>query len=165
MQLPKVIWVFWLAGVALIFASWARVVSPDMGWLGFAVAGIAAFISWIPVRPDPARLPLTQEGLPVQPSGAPVPADMVLHPGSPVLAQSQGRWWRATVMRIEENGDAVLRFPGWDAKRVERIPRRLLQVDPDPSRRPLVLPTEPLTRWNEESRPEGYKASDPNTRP
>jgi hypothetical protein len=88
---------------------------------------------------------------------------MLLEPGTPVLAYSQGRWWRATIIRVEESGEVVLRYPGWEEGCVERVPRRLLQVDPDPSRRPMTLPSAPLDRWQVERPSEDVKASDQAT--
>jgi hypothetical protein len=163
MHRQQIIWGLWLAGTALIVGSWANVVTPTVGWVGFAIAGVAALISWMPAQVDRSRYPLTQEGLPVEPSGAPVPPDLALEPGTPVLAYSQGRWWRATVIQVEENGQVVLHYPGWE-KRVERVPRRLLQIDPDPSRRPLTLPSGPLERWQVESPSEDVKATQAEVR-
>lgn len=164
MQVRQVTWILWLAGTALIVGSWVNVVPPEVGWLGFAVAGGAYLISLVaPGQVDRSRLPLTQEGLPVEPSGTPIPQDMMLVPGSPVLVNSQGRWWRATVIRVEENGEVVLRFPGWDEKRVARVPRKQLQVDPDPNRQPLILPPGPMERWTGGRPPDGFKTPDSTT--
>jgi hypothetical protein len=109
-------------------------------------------MSWIQSPVDRSQFPLTQEGLPVEPSGAAVPPDMVLAPGMPLLAYSRGKWWRATVIEPREDG-ALVSFPGWDAKRVEQIPRSRLQIDPDPNRKPIALADVDLERWKEKSRP------------
>jgi hypothetical protein len=59
-----------------------------------------------------------------------------------LLAFSQGRWWRATVVAVEEGDRVVVCFPGWDPKLRERFPRKHLQIDPDPLRQPIRLPPE-----------------------
>jgi hypothetical protein len=152
MRVQQIAWILWVGGTVVIVASWTGAVTPVVGWIGFAVAGVGALISWLPAPVDRSQYPLTQEGLPVEPSGAPVPADMALEPGTPLLACSRGKWWRATV--IEPRGDgAFVRFPGWDANRVEQVPRRMLQIDPDPNRKPIALGAVDLERWNEKPRP------------
>src|SRR4051812_11771685 len=98
MRRQQVAWVLWIAGTAAIVGSWLGVVTPAVGWFGFVISGIGALISWAPAAPDRSQYPLTQEGLPVEPSGVPVPPDVELTPGLPLLAYSQGRWWRATVI-------------------------------------------------------------------
>lgn len=133
-------------------------VTPTLGWVGFAVAGVAALISWLPPTADRSCYPLTQEGFPVEPSGTPVPPDFLLEPGTPVLAFSQGRWWRATVIQAEESGEVLLCYPGWEEQWAERVPRRLLQVDPDPTRRPIALPSSILERWRVAPPSEDIKA-------
>jgi hypothetical protein len=142
MRLRQVSWAFWLIGTALIAGSWIDVVSPAVGWIGFAIALVGTAVSYVPQREDRSAIPLTQEGLPVEPSGVPVPADVPLEPGMPLLAYSQGKWWRATVITVEAGDVAVVGFPGWDQRRRERVPRKRLQIDPDPTRAPLRLPPE-----------------------
>jgi hypothetical protein len=151
MRIQQIAWILWVVGTALIVASWMGAVTPTVGWIGFAVAGVGALISWIPASADRSQYPLNQEGLPVEPSGAPLPSDMALEPGTPLLAYSRGQWWRATVITPQGDG-ALVRFPGWDAKRVEQIPRRLLQIDPDPNRKPIALPDVVLDKWQEKPR-------------
>jgi hypothetical protein len=126
-------------------------VTPTVGWIGFVVGGVGALISWIPATVDRSQYPLTQEGLPVEQSGEPLLPDMALEPGTPLLAYSRGQWWRATVVMPQGDG-AVVRFPGWDESRVEYIPRRMLQIDPDPNRKPIALPDVALERWQERQR-------------
>src|SRR5262249_27875397 len=92
MRLRQVCWVFWVSGTALIVLSWVNLVTPRVGWIGFAVAMVGALVSYIPQPEDRSAYPLTQEGLPVEPSGAPVPPDMPLGPGTPLLAFSRGKW-------------------------------------------------------------------------
>jgi hypothetical protein len=53
----------------------------------------------------------------------------------------------------------VVTFPGWDAKWVEHIPRKSIQVDPDPNRRPIAVPPGALERWREEPAGEGTRIS------
>jgi hypothetical protein len=140
MTLHKFAWVLWLIGSAIIVLSWIDVVPAQVGWLGFVVAMVGVVISYVPQPVDPSQYPLTQEGFPVEPSGVPVPADMPLESGSPVLAFSQGRWWRAAVVEACADGQVVVTYPGWDPRWRERLRRGFLQVDPDPSRQPLRLP-------------------------
>jgi hypothetical protein len=163
MRAHQWIWIAWMAGVILVMASWTRAVPPEVGWFGFAIGTVAAVISWIPRQADRSRLPLTQEGLPVTHAGNPIPPDMQLVPGMPLIARLQGRLWRATVIQVREGGDVLVRFPGWDEKRVAYVPRKLLQLDPDPNRQPLVLPSDPLERWKEEPPSNGITAPDPKT--
>ena len=157
----QVAWYAWLAGTALIVGSWAGLVSPTAGWAGFAVSGVAALITWLPGRADRSQYPLTWEGLPVEPSGVPVPHDMELASGTPLLAHSQGQWWRATVVSVEEDGDVVVTFPGWDASWTQRLPRKSLQVDPDPNRMPIKLPEGPFPRWREGPPSEDIRGAGP----
>jgi hypothetical protein len=158
MRKQQIAWILWVAGTVVIVGSWMGVVTPAVGWIGFVVAGIGALISWIPTAADRSGYPLTQEGLPVEPSGAPLPPDMGLEPGMPLLAYSRGKWWRATVIAPQGDG-AIVRFPGWDTNRVERIPRRMLQIDPDPNRKPIALSDVDLERWQEKPRPDETRVS------
>jgi hypothetical protein len=77
----------------------------------------------------PLEFPNSVDGNPVEPSGIPVRSDTRLEEGSTVLAFSQGRWWRAEVVRVEPGGRVRIRFPGWDPKWDESVPRSELQVD------------------------------------
>jgi hypothetical protein len=151
-------------GTILILASWVDVVSPTVGWIGFAIAGVGVLISGVPAPVDRSLYPLTQEGFPVERTGMPVPPEMPLEPGAPLLAYSQGRWWRAAVVSVEEGGDVVVTYPGWDPKWMARLPRKLLQVDPDPSRRPMtILPGLP-ERWRQQSASEAMRMPNPTDR-
>jgi hypothetical protein len=85
---------------------------------------------------------------------------MPLEPGTPVLACSEGRWWKAIVIKVEESGEVVLRYPGWEERWVGRVARRLLQVDPDPARRPITFPSDSLERWQKEQPSEDIKGAD-----
>jgi hypothetical protein len=159
MRLRQFCWVLWVVGTALIVMSWFGLVPPPVGWIGFVVSLVGVVVSYIPQPEDRSAYPLTQEGFPVEPSGIPVPPDVPLEAGAPLLAYSGGRWWRATVIAVE--GDKVeVCFPGWDTSRRERIPRKYLQIDPDPNRAPLQLPPEGwLDRKAEQPNPEGVRRS------
>jgi hypothetical protein len=159
MRLDQIAWVLWIAGTVLIVGSWTGEVSPTVGWIGFAIAGLGTLTSLAPKRVDKSLYPLTQEGFPVEHSGAPIPPDMTLEPGTPLLANSQGQWWRATVMWVEEDGEAMVTFPGLGTKFRGRFPRKLLQIDPDPNRTPITFPQELLARWKEEVKSEGIRPS------
>ncbi len=52
-MLRQAYWLVWSAGTILILLSWAGVVSPTVGWAGFAVACGAAFLSYLPRRAAP----------------------------------------------------------------------------------------------------------------
>jgi hypothetical protein len=140
MPLHYVCWLLWIGGTALIVLSWADAVPNTVGWLGFAIACGGSFLPNFLGRRDPSQQPLTSEGFPVRSSGMPLPADMVLESGTPVLAYSRGNWWRATVINLEEDGTAWVAFAGWDPSVMDRLPRSSLQIDPDPTRQPLKLP-------------------------
>src|SRR5206468_1714436 len=129
------------------------------------ISAVGALITWLPGRGGRSAYPLTQEGFPVEPSGAPVPQDMPLTSGTPLLAYSQGRWWRATVVSAEEGGDVVVSFPGWEDSWTGRVSRKLLQIDPDPNRMPINVPPGALERWKEEAPSEDIRPSDKGGRP
>ena len=38
-------WVLWLCGTALIALSWVRLVTPEIGWIGFGIALVGTFLS------------------------------------------------------------------------------------------------------------------------
>jgi hypothetical protein len=73
--------------------------------------------------------PHSVEGHPVEPSGISIQPETVLETGTTVLAFSQGRWWRAEVVRLEGDDLVHVHFPGWDAIWDESFPRSDLQVD------------------------------------
>jgi hypothetical protein len=84
-----------------------------------------------PEMPETAPMfetPKSSEGFPVEPSGITVEPETPLEVGSIVLAFSQGRWWRAEVVALEENEMVRIHFPGWDAKWDVSVPRGELQV-------------------------------------
>jgi hypothetical protein len=160
MQVRQVAWSLWCVGTALIVLSWMHAVPHVIGWLGFAISMIGVVISYIPQRHDSSVYPLTQEGLPVEPSDSPVPADLHLEPGTPVLAFSQGKWWRATVITVEADDQVVVNYPGWDSSWVQRISRKQLQIDPDPRRMPLTLPgPEVMDRLGTQTNPDGIRTA------
>jgi hypothetical protein len=41
----KVCWLLWIAGTAVIVASWLDVVTPAVGWIGFAAALAGSMLS------------------------------------------------------------------------------------------------------------------------
>jgi membrane-bound ClpP family serine protease len=43
----KFCWVLWIGGTILILASWVDVVSPTVGWVGFAIALIGTLLSFV----------------------------------------------------------------------------------------------------------------------
>ncbi len=47
----KFCWAMWLGGTLLIVASWANVVTPPVGWVGFAVALAGTLLSFGAQRP------------------------------------------------------------------------------------------------------------------
>jgi hypothetical protein len=152
MRVQQLAWPLWLVGTALIVASWVGAVSLPVGWVGFAITAVGTLISWVPAQADPSQYPLTQDGFPVKPSGTAIPDDMALTSGMPLLAKWQGRWWRATVILVEESGDVVVHFPGWGPEAMQLLPRKSLQIDPSPNRQPITLPTELsglLPKWGE----------------
>src|SRR6266542_3726995 len=66
----------------------------------------------------------------VEPSGISVEPHTKLAIGSIVLVSAQGRWWRAEVIGFEGPDHVRVRYPGWDAKWEEAVPRSELQVPP-----------------------------------
>ncbi len=75
------------------------------------------------------EFPQSKAGHPVEPTDIPVSSDTPLRIGSTVLSYSQGRWWRAEVLRLGPGDLVQIHFPGWDAKWDTTIPRDELQVD------------------------------------
>jgi len=45
MTLDRAVWLAWWVGTVLIFLSWSKTVSSIVGWVGFAIAGIATLVS------------------------------------------------------------------------------------------------------------------------
>ena len=74
------------------------------------------------------EMPSGSEGHPVEPSGIAVEPETPLEVGSIVLSFSQGRWWRAEVVELEDNEMVRIHFPGWDEKWDVSVPRGELQV-------------------------------------
>jgi hypothetical protein len=50
--LHRIYWIAWLAGTALILLSWFHVVEPLVGWVGFLIACVASFVSYLPHRSE-----------------------------------------------------------------------------------------------------------------
>jgi hypothetical protein len=161
MRVWQMCWVVWAGGMVFIVMSWLGIVPNEVGWLGFAICLVAAAASYLPQKQDPSQYPLTREGLPVEPSDIPVTPETPLAPGTPLLAYSQGKWWRATVVAVEPDGLVLVAFPGWDPHLRDRFPRKLLQIDPDPMRAPMRLPPEGwLDRKSAPANPHGVKPSE-----
>jgi hypothetical protein len=72
--------------------------------------------------------PAGAEGFPVEPSGIAIEPETPLDVGSVVLSYSQGRWWRAEVVALEDDDLVRIHFPGWDEKWDVSVPRGELQV-------------------------------------
>ena len=123
----------WLLGTVLIVLSWLGTVPPLVGWTGFAICLVGAMFTWMPqVQPDQHFLtPQSPEAAPVAPTNLWVQADTVLEPGSRVLAFSQGQWWRARVIALEDNDRVRINYFGWDPKWEESHRRSQLQLDED----------------------------------
>jgi hypothetical protein len=51
MATQKVSWGFWTAGTLVIVLSWFRVVSHEVGWIGFGVALLGSVLSWFGPKP------------------------------------------------------------------------------------------------------------------
>ena len=49
----KFSWVLWIGGSALVAASWADLVTPQVGWIGFGVAGAGTLLSMVSNRASP----------------------------------------------------------------------------------------------------------------
>jgi len=71
--------------------------------------------------------PQGEEGFPVEPSGIHMEPETPLEAGAMVLAFSQGRWWRAEVVAVEDDM-VTLHYPGWDSKWDVTVPKTDLQV-------------------------------------
>ena len=46
MKRNQIAWYMWAIGTILVVLSWFDVVSPNVGWCGFAVALVGSVISW-----------------------------------------------------------------------------------------------------------------------
>jgi hypothetical protein len=68
-------------------------------------------------------------GLPVAPSGRPIDPDAVLEPGTPILVEWCGSWWRANVVCSEPDGRVRIHYAGWGDNWDETVPRTRLQED------------------------------------
>jgi hypothetical protein len=56
--LNKVCWAMWIGGMFLIVGSWAGVVTPTLGWVGFGVALLGTLLSFgAQRRPQPPPEP------------------------------------------------------------------------------------------------------------
>ena len=73
--------------------------------------------------------PQSSEGFPVEPSGIQMEPETPLDIGSIVLSYSQGRWWRAEVVGLEDDDCVRIHFPGWDSTWDVTVPKTELQVD------------------------------------
>src|SRR5260221_10399980 len=52
----KACWALWIGGTVLIVASWAHVVPPTVGWLGFGAALVGTLLSFATqARPRPSE--------------------------------------------------------------------------------------------------------------
>jgi hypothetical protein len=52
----KLCWAMWIGGTILIVASWADVVSPTVGWIGFGAALVGTLLSFLAQqRPQQSR--------------------------------------------------------------------------------------------------------------
>lgn len=146
----------WLLGTALIVFSWMGFVPPLIGWIGFTISLVGAMFTWMPqVQPDQQFLrPKTSEGVPVAPTDIWVQPTTLLEPGSRVLAFSQGHWWRARVIAIEDDDRVRVNFLGWDPMWEESHRRGQLQLDDDfdpppaePAERPSPASNQSDTRF------------------
>ncbi len=130
MLLRRYCWFVWLAGAALIALSWGEVVPPQFGWAGLGACLAGMFFSLLPrLGYDLVGYPISEEGLPIEPPGVVVGPDAPLGRGDPVLAFSQGRWWRARVEAIRPDGQVRVSYPGWDPGWHETHDRARLQFD------------------------------------
>ncbi|MCI0638374.1 MAG: hypothetical protein L0Y70_04825 [Gemmataceae bacterium] len=132
MRLYFVGWCLWIVGTGLIVLSWMRAVSPTTGWIGFAIAGVGFVFTWAPRGQTIEGIyPTSPQGNPVEPTGIWVTPETVLEPGTRVLAQSQGQWWRARVIAVEPDGRVRVNYVGWDPNLEESHRRSQLQLDAD----------------------------------
>jgi hypothetical protein len=54
----KFCWAMWIGGTILIVASWANVVTPTIGWIGFGVALIGTLLSFGAQQRSPPQPPV-----------------------------------------------------------------------------------------------------------
>jgi hypothetical protein len=45
MATNQIWWALWIVGTAIIVASWANVVTPTVGWVGFGIALVGTVLS------------------------------------------------------------------------------------------------------------------------
>jgi hypothetical protein len=74
------------------------------------------------------KMPSGSEGYPVEPSGIPMQPETPLDVGAIVLANSQGQWWRAEVVGIEDGDMVRIHYPGWEDEWDESVSKTELQV-------------------------------------
>lgn len=129
MRLYRFAWLLWIVGTVLIVLSWFSAVTNQVGWAGFAIAMVGVLLSWLGYRGDQGFHQLPPEQQPVPPSGVEVDHDTPLEEGARVLAYSQGYWWRARIVAIEDGEMVRVDFPGWDPGLQYRVPRTQLQLD------------------------------------
>jgi hypothetical protein len=146
MAIYRFAWLLWLGGTIVILLSWVDAVSPTVGWAGFAVTLAGCALSWIASQPP---YPVSPEQKPVSPSGVSIGTDTALEKGAAVLAYSQGYWWRARVVALEENSFVRIEFPGWDPSMQMRVPQDQLQVDVQASRDAMNADKAALRRVSE----------------
>jgi hypothetical protein len=129
MQLYRLAWVLWIVGAVLIVLSWISAVTPLVGWVGFAISMTGVLLSWVANQGKQSFRDWRPELQPVPPSGLEIDHDTPLVVGSPVLAFTQGYWWRARIVAIEDDEMVRVDFPGWDPSVQMRVPRTQLQLD------------------------------------
>ena len=56
MKRNQIAWYMWAVGTVLVSLSWFDVVSPNIGWCGFALGLVGSSISW-GLRPPSAQPP------------------------------------------------------------------------------------------------------------
>ena len=100
---------------------------------------------------------------PVQPSGKPVPTELALEVGRPVLVQWKNSWWNGSVIEQLAGGNVRIHYEGWDAKYDEVVPRSRLQF-PAPQEslaQPIRLPAPAVLGKAEAEVREYYAAAHP----
>jgi hypothetical protein len=53
----KFCWALWIVGTILIAASWADLVTPTLGWVGFGIALVGSLLSFGAQRPPQQSWP------------------------------------------------------------------------------------------------------------
>ena len=61
--------------------------------------------------------------------GLPVTDDTPLEPGDAVVAEWLGVWWPAEVVALRDDGQVLIRYPGWGDAWDEVVPRGRLALD------------------------------------